>query len=40
MKYTKQEYQAKADQAAKNIKHAANKEMAVRKFLHYLFLSI
>ena len=40
MKYTKAEYTQKADQAAANIKYAANKRAAVHSFLRYLFLSI
>lgn len=32
--------QSKADKAALNIKYAANKQLAIRTFLQYLYLSI
>jgi len=34
------EFQSKADKAAKNIAHAANKPRAVNQFLKLLYLSI
>lgn len=34
------ELQSKADKAAKNIAHAANKQRAVNQFLKLLYLSI
>jgi hypothetical protein len=34
------ELQSKADKAAQNIRYAKNKELAVRTFLQYLYLSI
>lgn len=36
----KKEFAAKADAAAKNIKHAVNKKLAVHQFLTYLYFSI
>jgi len=34
------EIQEKADRAAKNIKYAKNKDLAIHSFLKYLYLSI
>lgn len=36
----RQEYEEKAHRAALNIRHAVNKDLAIRTFLRYLTLSI